>query len=136
MQAEPDLMLQGMWSATFNLPPNDPRLLRLSAREALDQMILFRAAKSIEADNFAAAVKKDRTQQDSDKDPYSPNFRAKTKTVTGAEAEKIADHQLELTGNAEWDAVELAETDPMREPFDNKFVQSFLRGETVAKRKA
>lgn len=128
MKAEPELMVAGMWSATFNLPPNDPRLLQVSVREALDHLILHRAAKSIEADNLAAAAKKARTRQGGSDDPYSPNFRPETKTVVGKKAEKVADKPLPMTGNAEWDAVELAETDPMREPFDEAMIAEFLKG--------
>lgn len=94
----------------------------------MEHLVIFQAAKAIEAENISAAVKRAGTQHHREDDPYSPNFRAKTKTVTGEEAEKIADKPLPLTGNKEWDAVELAETDPMREPFDDAMVADFLKG--------
>ena len=54
-------------------------------------------------------------------DPSKP-FKSNVRIVTGPEAEKIADKPF-LTGDPEWDAVELAETDPNREPFDrSRFV--------------
>jgi hypothetical protein len=60
-------------------------------------------------------------------DPFSPTFKPEEKVVLGTAAEAIAD-KPQLTGNAEWDAVELAETDPMREPFSNEFAGRFLKG--------
>ncbi|MCZ6868115.1 MAG: hypothetical protein O7G84_01265 [Gammaproteobacteria bacterium] len=128
MKEDPELMVAGMWSLTFNLPPNDPRLLQVSAREAMEHMVLFQAAKALETENISAAAKQSETQRHHDNDPYSPNFRPDTKTVVGEEAEKVADKPLPLTGDAEWDEVELAETDPMREPFDDAFVADFLKG--------
>ena len=94
----------------------------------MEHLVLFQAAKALEAENISSAVKQAATQRQHDEDPYSPNFRAETKTVTGEKAEKIADKPRPLTGDAEWDAVELAETDPMREPFDDAFVADFLKG--------
>lgn len=49
-------------------------------------------------------------------DPTTP-FKPIVRTRTGAEAEAIAD-KPRLTGDPEWDAVELEETDPNREPLD------------------
>ena len=60
-------------------------------------------------------------------DPFSPAFRPDEKVVLGKDAENVAD-KPKLSGNAEWDAVELAETDAMREPFSNEFVEHFLKG--------
>lgn len=87
---------------------------------------MFQAAKSLEAEEIAASVRG--TRQQHEDSPYHPNFRPETKTVLGEEAEKVADTAREPTGDDEWDAVELAETDPMREPFDDAFVADFLKG--------
>lgn len=45
------------------------------------------------------------------------------KTVTGEEAEAIAD-KPRYTGDPEWDRIEREETDPFREPFDIKRFQT------------
>ena len=55
-------------------------------------------------------------------DPYSPKFKPKTKVITGEEARKVAD-QPRLSGHSEWDAVELAETDPSGDPVDPEFLK-------------
>jgi len=49
-------------------------------------------------------------------DPSKP-FKSNVRVVTGPEAEAIAD-KPHLTGDPEWDAVELEETNSNREPFD------------------
>jgi hypothetical protein len=97
-----------MWTEAFNLPPSDERLSSLTAREAIEQVLLLRSVQEIKAEQIAAAKKQWQQQGDD---------QVIAEEVVGAKAEKIAD-EPKLTGDAEWDAVELAETDPMREPFD------------------
>jgi hypothetical protein len=49
-------------------------------------------------------------------DPSKP-FKPVVRTVTGLEAEAIAD-KPHLTGDPEWDAIELEETDPNKKLLD------------------
>lgn len=44
------------------------------------------------------------------------------KVVTGAKADAVADKPL-LTGDPEWDEIELAETDPFREPLESHWLE-------------
>ena len=94
-----------LWVEKFNRPPNDGRLLSLTLREAAEQVF--------EQTAFSSYMKKRAGQK-------APAWRdvdewaaPEVETVTGEEAERIADVP-HLTGDAEWDAVELAETDPTR----------------------
>lgn len=87
---------------------------------------MLRAVEGIRADAMRQAIERAKREQIDKIDPFSPAFKPQAKVETGAAAEAIADRPL-LTGNAEWDAVELAETDPMREPFDNAFLGRFLK---------
>jgi hypothetical protein len=56
-------------------------------------------------------------------DPYSPEPDAVVSVADDEQATQTADTAA-LTGDAEWDAVELAETDPNREPYDPAFLGS------------
>lgn len=87
----------------------------------------MQAAESLKAEATARALEERARAYRKRVDPFSPVFKPDEKVVFGDEAEKIAD-KPHLTGNSEWDAVELAETDPMREPFDNEFLGRFLKG--------
>jgi hypothetical protein len=79
---------------------------------------MVRAAEAIRAEAIEEQVQQMRQQTEG---------RVESKVVYGKEAESVAD-KPQLTGDPEWDAVELAETDPMREPFDNDFIAEFLKG--------
>ncbi len=88
-------------------------------------MLLVRAAENLKAEALAKAIKE--AAFGPKDDPWSPNFKPTTKVVSGKAAEAIAD-KPKLTGNKEWDAVELAETDAMREPYNSEFLGKFLHG--------
>jgi hypothetical protein len=111
IRADPELLIQAAWSETFNLPPNDERLLALTAREAYEQVLQSRAIQKIQTEEAEKAPKPTDVL-----DPDTP-MKPVVKTVTGKEAEEIADVPR-FTGDPEWDAVEREETDPFREPFD------------------
>ena len=102
----------------FNLPPNDERLCTLTEREALEQILMVHAAKSIKAEWEKEKLDKVKTEIEQMIDPTKP-MKPVVKTVIGLDAEKIAD-EPRLTGDPEWDAVELAETNPNKEPIDKR----------------
>lgn len=90
-----------LWVERFNLPPNDARLSSLTLREAAEQVFEQRA--------FGLFMDK-RAEKDKDRfDEDDPFFE----TRTDEEARTLADTP-HLTGDPEWDAIELAETDPTR----------------------
>ncbi len=82
---------------------------------------MMQAGDALKAEALRDAVRETREREQRYQDPHMPGFKPKTKEVTGKAAEKIADAPR-LTGNAEWDAVELAETDPLREPISDEFL--------------
>jgi len=85
-----------MWAEKFNLPPNDPRLLSLTIKEA-GELILELVA-------FSEYRKSLQVQSD---DHISDDGRFSVRT--DEEARNIADTPM-LTGDPEFDAMELAET--------------------------
>jgi len=100
-----------MWADTFKLPLNDERLMSLTAREALEHVFAIEALSQRRLD----AIKRSRTGRDaSDREapPQSDVHRDES-------ARKLADTP-HLTGDPEWDAVELAETDPSKPPLTMK----------------
>ena len=68
----------------------------------------MRAVQEIKAEQSVEALK-----------AWKIGDKVESREVVGDEAEAVAD-KPHLTGDPEWDAVELAETDAMREPFDDK----------------
>ena len=111
---ERDEAIRYLWAAKFNLPPNDERCLRATAREALEHINGMIAIEQIRADHSKrrdSAAEVERAQLEAM--GLSPQARIETKT--GADARAIAD-KPHLTGDPEWDALELAETDPTRPP--------------------
>lgn len=83
----------------------------MTLREALEHVSMKTAIDVIAAENEAAAVERAQVRSygiDDDR----PNA---VRTRTGAEAAAIAD-KPHLTGDPEWDAIEIAETDPTAEP--------------------
>ena len=123
LQNQPTLMLTAMWVREFKIPPTDPRFLQLSERELLEQVFLIRALESIQSDYVREAT--NAPTPDPTSDPFSPAYKVKEKVVLGKDAEKLSD-QPRLTGDPEWDAVELAETDGLREPISDKFLGGYL----------
>ena len=102
-----------MWAAKFNLPPNDERLLRVTAREALEHI-----NGMIAIDQIMAERVKERTQYDVERahfEKHGLDLPPKIETKMGKEAQAVADAP-HLTGDPEWDALELAETDPTKPP--------------------
>lgn len=101
MRKDPKTMLIAAWMKTFNLPPNDERLLRLSEREAAEQVLLAQAWE-------AEVMDRAKTRQPP---ALQGDFVGKPDVTVkrGADAAKVAD-SAHLTGNAEFDAVELRET--------------------------
>lgn len=108
VREDPILLVKTLWSEAFNLPPNDERLLSLTAHEALEQV----EAREALADIRAEARRRKKHAEDFFED--KPVVSEK-KLITGKEAEQIAD-KPHLTGDPEWDAIELAETDPNKAP--------------------
>lgn len=100
----PDLtrMVKLMWAEKFKLPPNDERLLSLTLRDAAEQV-------------FAqdAFLKYLREQEPPEHAPYDENAPPIAEVRTDEAARLLADTP-HLTGDPEWDAVELSETDPSR----------------------
>lgn len=91
-----------LWAERFNLPPNDGRLLSLSIREAIEQVNGIAAIREHIADH----TKRPRSFDDQ---------RVEVREREGDEAKAVADVP-HLTGDPEWDAIELEETDPTRPP--------------------
>ena len=94
-----------LWVEKFNRPPNDGRLLSLTLREAAEQVFEQTAFTTFMRNRVD---KKAPVWRDIDE-----GAAPEVETVTGKDAERIADVP-HLTGDPEWDAVELAETDPTR----------------------
>ena len=95
-----------MWSQTYSLPPNDARLLRLSEREALEQIFLRRALVKLQTRTKSEAKPGTRLS--------GPNFEslgrgAEVSVADDDEARALADTPV-LTGDPEWDAWELDNT--------------------------
>ena len=132
-------MVRFAWAARFNLPPNDPRLLQATAREALEQINGSRAfeqlvqdASSKQREDSARDAIEDGTATpaqhafmggqvlDDEGNPTATIDRRRMVTVRGPEAEKVADTPHLTAGTKfawdEWDELELAETDPTKEP--------------------
>jgi len=122
------MLLATVWSQTFQLPPNDERYLRLSVREAIEQILLRRTllAKQAQAQEKAMADLL-AARRHAAPDPFSPEHEADVRIADDAAAADIADTPR-LTGDPEWDAIELAETDPDREPYPSDFVDRGKRG--------
>ncbi len=127
------------WATKFGLPPNDERLLRVTAREALEhvsgvyafeQLIRERVAENLsneDDDPFDFDDRKPGQRSfmggallaDDGQSIVRPSNSGKKGqiTITGPKAQKVADVP-HLTGGAwpEWDELELSETDPAKEP--------------------
>ena len=104
-------LIKAMWADCFTLPQNDPRLLDLTAQDALRQIFEIEVLERRRADAVARATKARRHNHDADA-PESEVLRDEG-------AAKLADTP-HLTGDAEWDAVELSETDPSKPPLTMK----------------
>ena len=125
-------MLRFVWARQFSLPPNDARLLQATAQEALEQINGLRALEAMarsatpviaDADDDASPKSQFMGGQilDDEGNVSTPGpKRGRMTTVTGPAAEKIADKPHLTAGTkhywAEWDELELAETDPSKEP--------------------
>jgi len=98
-QAEMEQRVRWKWAATFRLPPNDPRLLSLTLREAIEQINAFEAL--LEPPGTTALpvqVRKDGLIE---------------KYVSPDDPRPYANAQGPvLTGDPEWDAYERAAWDP------------------------
>jgi len=100
-QKQLKMMVQGLWMETFQLPGNDERFSRLTTLEALEQILLYQAAKEWRAD----LLKRKRGPYYDDRLPFEPE----AEVTTGEEAEAVADIPA-LDGDPENDEIELAET--------------------------
>ena len=89
---------------TFRLPSNDERFTALTPQEALRQVLLVEAIKADRADRLRA------------KQEAALGLERAPEVTTHApeDAERIAG-TAHLTGDPEFDAVELQETDPLRD---------------------
>lgn len=86
---------------TFNLPDSDERFLRLTAREAMEQILLKRAISAHLQD-----LKKAAEAPDEGEDPQR-------EVRTDEEGQQLADTP-HLTGDPEFDAIELSEAGDVR----------------------
>lgn len=126
--------IQYAWAKKFSLPPNDPRLLRATLHEAIEQLAGIQAMEILVAERVKdrqdksstlAALEKWAAEEEEGSD--KPSVQATSTRIrnrgsgrsirTGAEAKSIADTP-HLTGGQwpEWDALELEETDPEKPP--------------------
>jgi hypothetical protein len=110
LRAEPLLMVTTMWSETFKLPQSDERLLSLTPHEALEQVLALEALASIRNEG-AERARKQRDMLD------DKPVEIEREVITGAQGEAVAD-KPHLTGDPEWDEIELLETDPSRPLLD------------------
>jgi len=91
-----------MWAAKFKLPPNDERLLCLTAKEAIEDVLKVQAYENWIEEKHAE----------------ERGLKTKPPAVySDEEARKLADTP-HLTGDPEWDEIELAETSPHKAPID------------------
>lgn len=129
------------WAAKFGLPPNDERLLRVTAREALEQINGVYAFEQIARERAPQQPE----EVEHEEDPFGiedeaagqrfmggavlaedgesirqPGKKKGQVTVVGPEAQAVADKPHLTKGTEhywpEWDELELAETDPSRPP--------------------
>lgn len=112
-----------MWAARFNLPPNDPRLLRLTGKEALEQINALAALKELVREQQEEVRAQQPTpedfalQQQTALGGEALPHTAQISTRTDAKARAIAD-TAHLIGDPEWDGLELLELDPAKPPLD------------------
>lgn len=106
MDSEPSLLIRTMWADCFKLPMNDERLMALTLREALSQVLSLDALAQ-RREEVRKRLMKGRRMMDLDE----PGEGGEVKR--DSEAAKLADTP-HLTGDPEWDAIELAETDPSK----------------------
>lgn len=104
-----------LWAEKYNLPPNDERLLSLTLREAAEQVFAQNAVREY------LREKQERIESHSHVDPYDFSSQPEVKTAKGEKARKLADRP-HLTGDPEFDAIELAETDPTRAPLSERLL--------------
>lgn len=87
--------------------------MSLTAREAMTHVIAKQAVEDIASDRLkerrAAEEAKERRFNTNTLGPIKPEVSVRR----GSEAQRIADEPL-LTGDPEWDAIELAATDPSK----------------------
>lgn len=81
----------------------------MTAKEALEQVRGVAAIESIRNDRTEAAMRSRLPPEMRDRLP------ARASVLTDAKSQQLADTP-HLTGDPEWDAIELAETDPSKEP--------------------
>lgn len=98
-------------------------------REALEQIHGVAAIEQVIAERTERAQPKSRGPRPEDFDALRGELEAhrddlpsqpEMQTRTGEEARSIAD-KPHLTGDPEWDALELAETDPSKEPLQVRY---------------
>jgi hypothetical protein len=102
------LTVRMLWSRTFRVPPTDESCSQVTVREALE---------FIHASVALAEVTEDARKELAKKRVRSKLGDTEVEVRTDEEARKLADTPL-LTGNPEWDAIELAATDPSRPPIE------------------
>lgn len=100
-----------MWSETFKIPPSDPRLLKLTINEALEQVLAIQALELRRREAKERALRGLGGKWD--------QMPPQAEVRRDADAAKLADTP-HLTGDPEWDAIELAETAPDRVPHNMK----------------
>lgn len=106
-----------MWSEKFNLPPNDERLLRLRVSEAIEQVLALEAIGLQRSEAAERAAFHSVALAGGDTTPF-----VKKEVRTDDEARSIADTP-HLTGDPEWDAIELEMTDPNRPPLSDSWMR-------------
>ncbi len=108
LKKDPIFFLKTMWSEKFNLPPNDERLLQLRPAEVIEQVLALEALALQRSDAAERAAFHAAYLAGMDTSGY-----VKKEVRTDEEARSIAD-KPHLTGDPEWDAIELEMTDPNR----------------------
>jgi hypothetical protein len=89
--------------------------LSLTLKEAAEQVFEQQAF----SDWVEEQREKREKERNADDDPYRDFDAPRAVTRTDAEARALADTP-HLTGDPEWDAIELAETDPNRAPLSER----------------
>lgn len=106
MKSDGSLVIRALWSRTFKRPMNDEHVMRLTPFEALEHVL----AQQVLAERESASFERKMSGT-----AASP----KTEVKRDADAAKLADSP-HLTGDPEWDEIELAETAPDKPPLTMK----------------
>jgi uncharacterized membrane protein len=105
MKRDGSFVIRALWSRTFKRPMNDEHVMRLTPFEALEHVLAQQALNERESESFERKM--------------GSATHPKTEVKRDADAARLADSP-HLTGDPEWDEVELAETAPDKPPLTMK----------------